>query len=229
MLVTYGKNGRNRPNGYSGSRGYAGYPADKGRNSGTFQSVKAGVGSIAAPSGTGGYGGSVDKVQGAAKDGIKAVFDNYRKESSVSKKGVAVNSGVAQGSHFDVLLNDLREGNLVLFDKKSKGKKHISSAEGGPNIGGKKVLADISNKVENSVKVSDLIFSKTASKYLKKGPKAPKIVKGAATKKKPSKAVQKDPDNISLAQESEMERKIEDSEVLQLLHQGAADSIIFEQ
>ncbi|KAL5782189.1 hypothetical protein ACOSP7_007218 [Xanthoceras sorbifolium] len=151
MLVTYGKNGRNGPNGYSGSRGYAGYPADKGKNSGKFQSVKVGMGSIAAPSGT---GGSVDKVQGAAKDGIKAVFDNYHKESSVSKKGVAVNSGVAQGSRFDVFLNDLREGNLVLFDKKSKGKKHISSAEGGPNIGGKKVLADISNKVENSVKGS---------------------------------------------------------------------------
>ncbi|KAL5753237.1 hypothetical protein ACOSQ2_023744 [Xanthoceras sorbifolium] len=154
MLVTYGKNMRNGPNSYSGSRGSAGYPVDKARNFGKLQSGKDGVGSITAPCGPGENGSSVNKDQGAAEGGIKTVFDNYRKKSSVSKKGVAVNSGVAQGFHFDVLLNDLREDNEIPFDKKSKGKKHMSSAKGGPSVDGKKVLDDISNKVENPGKGS---------------------------------------------------------------------------
>ncbi|KAL5824768.1 hypothetical protein ACOSQ3_020831 [Xanthoceras sorbifolium] len=136
-------------------------------------SGKDGVGSSAAPSGPSGNGGSVNKDQGAAKGGIKTVFDNYRKKSSISKKRGAVNSGMAQGSRFDVLLDDLREGNEILFDKKSKVKKPMSSTKGGPNVDGKKVVDDISNKVENPGKVSDPIFPKNTSKYLKKGPKLP--------------------------------------------------------
>ncbi|KAL5757936.1 hypothetical protein ACOSP7_020547 [Xanthoceras sorbifolium] len=132
-----------------------------------------GEGSSAAPSGPSGNGGSVNKDQGAAKGGIKTVFDNYRKKSSISKKRGAVNSGMAQGSRFDVLLDDLREGNEILFDKKSKVKKPMSSTKGGPNVDWKKVVDDISNKVENPGKVSDPIFPKNTSKYLKKGPKLP--------------------------------------------------------
>ncbi|KAL5732755.1 hypothetical protein ACOSQ2_032447 [Xanthoceras sorbifolium] len=165
-----------------GLRGFAGYPADKVRNSRKFQSGKDGVGSSAAPSGPSGNGGSVNKDQGAAEGGIKTFFDNYRKKNAVSKKGGAMNLGVAQGSRFDVLLDDLREGNEILFDKKSKGRKPMSSAKGGPSVNGKKVLDNISYKVENPRKVSDPIFPKNASKYLKKGLKTPNIVKGAATK-----------------------------------------------
>ncbi|KAL5800986.1 hypothetical protein ACOSQ3_032618 [Xanthoceras sorbifolium] len=143
MLVTYGKNERNGHNGYSGLRGSAGYPADKVRNSRKFQSGKDGVGSSAAPSGPSGNGGSVNKDQGAAEGGIKTFFDNYRKKNAVSKKGGAMNSGVAQGSRFD-----------ILFYKKSKGRKPMSSAKGGPSVDGKKVFDDISNRVENPGKGS---------------------------------------------------------------------------
>ncbi|KAL5732749.1 hypothetical protein ACOSQ2_032441 [Xanthoceras sorbifolium] len=73
--------------------------------------------------------------------------------SSAAPSGPSGNGGSVnkdQGAAED----DLREGNEILFDKKSKGRKPMSSEKGGPSVDGKKVLDDISNKVENPGKGS---------------------------------------------------------------------------
>ncbi|KAL5769587.1 hypothetical protein ACOSP7_013741 [Xanthoceras sorbifolium] len=176
-----------------------GYSADKAKDSGKLQTGKDGMKSMAAPCGSGGYGYSIDKNQGVNEGGTKTGFGNYRKKSSVAKNGVVMNSSVTQGSRFEVFLDDLKEGNEVLVDKKAKGKKPIATIKGGPSVDGKKVFDDISNTVDKSGKVSDPIFPKVANKNVKKGSKAINIVKGTATKKKPSMVVQKDPAEISLA------------------------------
>ncbi|KAH7548412.1 hypothetical protein JRO89_XS14G0122300 [Xanthoceras sorbifolium] len=117
-----------------------------------------------------------DKVRNSrkfqsGKDGV----GSSAAPSGPSGNGGSVNKdqGAAEG-------DDLREGNEILFDKKSKGRKPMSSEKGGPSVDGKKVLDDIFNKVENPGKHS--------------------------------KAVQKDPEKISLTQQSEMEEELEDSD-----------------